>query len=1053
MQSFLWLALLLAPQARAVDPAAVPAATAAAAPAMVVAITPELLARWGYDVNKVLALPPDKRAELQKDLTMLEIGRLRRLELLKQIKPESWHDYVTDQELLTPEGMKLVDDYLAKMKDKPMLVPARIKDFERADGKPLTAEDFARAQALLDHMFDGVAAQTGKGMSGDVVVDAHVRNGTVYDMTITNPKSGLSLSLGQLFVDDQHPQAEASPYANVTWNKDSQPDSGVDYRFKASLGYVDLRSRWFSDTPSPQVGQALSLGQSLGVPSSAINQASQYLTYDDPYQAHGIIVSSLLSELGRAYNLFGPVDVSWTVGNLTKTMWVAPNTAFDETLGLRVRLNNGMSLGIFGGAAQNISPVGNQLLQEAMNTGTISAGLNVENAPHASVALWGKVPGASDLYFSVSGTQRWNNDTQVHEAEGSLMTTFWNHPVSLKGSYSRESGTAIEYDRQKAGVEIDVQVAKNAEAFLGYQRDHVTYGNATVNSDAVMAGFKIDFGGAAEGSTLTVDQLFGGQYKDVSPALKSQLQGTLTQIQQNLNSVVNIVNQANQAYDRIEPGTNPVLLEKDLNNLSLALSRLDANATSQVLDQLGKLPLTPAQKASLSNIWLRTVSPASGNYANLSNQLSNWAAAGGQGQQPLQKIDNWSAWFAAHQGEIKQLIGLLTNEQVWDAAVIGAARAEFITAMKQYGKVNVPILGHDFTLQIDAPAIMAAAGILNSRLSPLAPLTPAQADTWLMKEAGVELGLNSPNPTQQQVAAGVFSLADAQMKQQLIQLLGPLINQLGDLNSQQVASKILSTVPPSIAAILKQQYGSNLSGLVGSNMTSAQLKTLLTNLPNQAVTLLEAKYGTQVAQGIGTAVSWAGDLLAREINMTLIQTMLASEELDRLTVDHGRKIDDLDLHMAMRSFDMLDQRGQQESMRHVDDMKQQLAVKAGADEARLAGKFTASGKAALQEIQLDPAWPQGLRVQVDEASWMPILTLYGDGNLFGLIDKMKQQYEAKPHPQGLTITFVYKGDQPYGASVWRDTKNNAIKFELGRPTNARDAAFKLQNLQTYVDPQ
>jgi hypothetical protein len=1047
MYALLWLALFLAPPARAGD-SAVPVATPAAAPAVLVAVTPELLQRWGYDVDKVMALPPNKRAELQKDLTLLEIGRLRRLQILKQIKPSDWRTYVTEQELLTPEGMKLIDDYLAKMKDKPMLVPAQIKDFERADGKPLTAEDFARAQVLLDHMFDGVAAHTGKDMSGEVVVDAHVRNETVYDMTITNPKTGLSLSVGQLFVDQEHPQAEASPYANITWNKDSQPESWVDYRFKASLGYVDLRSRWFSDGPSPQVGQALSTAQSLGVPSNMIGQASKYLTYDDPYQAHGIIVSSLLSELGRAYNLYGPVDIAWTVGNLTKTMWVAPNTAFDETLGLRVRLNNGMSLGIFGGATQNVSPVGTQLLQQAMQTGTIQAGVNVENAPHASVALWGKVPGASDLYFSVAGTQRWNNETQVHEVEGSLMTTFWKHPVSLKGSYSRESGTAIEYGRQKAGVEVDVKVAPNADAFLGYQRDHVTYGNATVNSDAVMLGFKIDFGGG--GSSLTVDQLFGGQYKDVSPALKSQLQGTLTQIQQNLTNALNIVNQANQAYDNLGPNANPAQLEKDLNNLSLALSRLDANATSQVLDQLNKSQLTPSQKAALSNIWLRTVSPNSSNFTNLNNQLSHWAA-GPQGQQTIQKMDNWSQWFNEHQGDIRRAIALLGNEQFWDAAVVNAARAEFITAMKQYGKVNVPILGHDFTLQIDPPAIMAAAGILNSRLSPVAPLTPAQADTWLMSEAGKELGLGQANPTQAQVAAGVFALADAQMKQQLTALVTPLINELGNLNGQQLASKILTSVPPSIAAVLKQQYGPNLGGLINPSMTAPQLKNVLSNLPSQAVGLLESKYGPQVAQGIGAAVGWAGELLAREVNMTLIQTMLASEELDRLTVDHGRKIDDLDLHMAMRSFDMLDERGQHKSMDHVRDMKDQLIHQAGADEARLRDKFVVSGKAALQQLQLDPAWPQGLRVQVDDDAWMPLLTLYGDGNFYALVDRIKNQYTAKPHPQGLTINFTYRADSPFGTSIWRDPKTNSIKFELGPPKNPRDAAFRLENLDGYVN--
>src|SRR3569832_2258426 len=165
-----------------------------------------------------------------------------------------------------------------------MLVPARIDGFERADGKPLTAEDMVRARRILDRMFEGVSEKGGKDLGGDVVVDAHVRNETVYDMTITSPKTGIALQVGQLYVDDQHPLAATSPYANLTWGKDSKPDSWVDYRIKASLGYVDLRSRYFSnENPGAGMASAVNLASQLGVPQSALDQISKYTTYDDPY--------------------------------------------------------------------------------------------------------------------------------------------------------------------------------------------------------------------------------------------------------------------------------------------------------------------------------------------------------------------------------------------------------------------------------------------------------------------------------------------------------------------------------------------------------------------------------------------------------------------------------------------------------------------------------------------------------------------------------------------------------------------------------------------------
>src|SRR5437879_164984 len=98
----LGLFLAFSPSARAVDP--VPPAVPSA-PAQYLPLSQELINRWGYDAEKVMALPPDRRLELQKELTMLEIGRLRRIELLHKIVPDTWQNYVTAAGLLTPEGM------------------------------------------------------------------------------------------------------------------------------------------------------------------------------------------------------------------------------------------------------------------------------------------------------------------------------------------------------------------------------------------------------------------------------------------------------------------------------------------------------------------------------------------------------------------------------------------------------------------------------------------------------------------------------------------------------------------------------------------------------------------------------------------------------------------------------------------------------------------------------------------------------------------------------------------------------------------------------------
>ena len=51
----------------------------------------------------------------------------------------------------------------------------------------------------------------------------------------------------------------------------------------------------------------------------------------------------------------------------------------------------------------------------------------------------------------------------------------------------------------------------------------------------------------------------------------------------------------------------------------------------------------------------------------------------------------------------------------------------------------------------------------------------------------------------------------------------------------------------------------------------------------------------------------------------------------------------------------------------------------------------------------------------------------------------------------MTITFNFRADQEYGSSIWRDTKKGTVRYDLGRPRNARDAAFKLEHLEDHID--
>jgi hypothetical protein len=249
--------------------------------------------------------------------------------------------------MLTAEGEALLAEHIARQESRPLAVPAQV-DIARKDGKPLSERDLAQARIVLDRMFDGVQAMQRRGETppAEIVWDASFQNGTLHHLSATNPKNGLSLEIGQLGVNGRSALLAPSWYGNLTKKWESRPESWVDYRVHAQIGYVDLKARYFNDGPDPRVGRTIDLMRRLGLPEAQAAQLRDYTSYDDAYKAQGMVVTSLLTEVGRAYNLFGPVDVSWTVGNLTRVIFLAPNTAFDETLGFRVRLKDDLFMGV-----------------------------------------------------------------------------------------------------------------------------------------------------------------------------------------------------------------------------------------------------------------------------------------------------------------------------------------------------------------------------------------------------------------------------------------------------------------------------------------------------------------------------------------------------------------------------------------------------------------------------------------------------------------------------------------------------------------------------------
>lgn len=1055
------LILALGASAAVPQPVAVPVGPP---PVSAPPLTPELLARWGIPLEAYMAMTPEKKAQLRDDLHAGERSRVRRLELIHLLRPADWKTFVDEKGFLTPDGRRLVEAHEAALKARGLAIPVGV-DIQRADGKSMTAEDFTRARAVLDGVFDGTAAlDPSQARAGDqLVFDARVRNETVRSVTVTNPRTKLSLEVGQLGIDGRTNLIAPSPYINLTKGWESKADSWVDYRVRAQVAYVDMKARFFNDGPDPRVGRMVDLAGSLGAPESELARVRSALTYDDGYRAQGLVISSLLAQMGRAYHLGGPVDIAWSVTSLTKLMHLAPNQAVDESIGFRIRLpGDELFLGVFGGAMQNISPIGNRVYQELLQTGTVKPGLNIENAPHWTTALWGRVPGMDDAKFSVSVGQRYNKDTTTTQGEAALMTSFRRVPVAVRAQYSRERGDAIEFDREKRRLQIDAQLNDRTQAYLAYERDRIKYGNAELDSNAVIAGVTISLDGKrgrGGDSRLTVDHLFGGEYETKGQPLRPFLPAATRLVTKTIADGVEAAERATDLTRLIDNEATAAQIESGLNALSLSLSRLSPEAATALIERLGTLPLSDAQRRLLGDALLRVVPPGSELDQRLRQTISD---ALGRGMDAvLARVRDGAgraellAAIRANAGQAIELLRIIGDQESWNAVAVSAGRHALIEALSKDQVINIPVLDQDITFQTNAAVVLAAMGALNSRLSPVAPIKAGEVEPWLLRRAGDALHLPGGPVTSEMVAGRLIEMGQERLTQELDRRLAPAINQLvasGTYDRGQITGAVFGSLPPSAADALRSRFGSNLEGLLPpEGATADQMTAFITQRLNAELTAaLGSEFRDAAARSVAEMVSWASELLRRELNLTTIQLMLAAEELDRLTVDHGRKAGDLGVEMIARSFEMLDTRKRDKMSRAVSSVKRVAMEDFTAGERVIAARLTTMGRQRLAMMTLDPNWPGGFNLVVDDEQWAPLLSAYGDGAFFNLLARCVEKRRATGKTAPFTLKFEYAQDSALGGtSIWNE-KNGDMKIVLGPPKQQRDADFRLRNLESYI---
>lgn len=981
-------------------------------------VTEELLARWDIPVERYLALSAPEKDGLRGELSVNERLRLRRLELIARLRPSDWRDFVTAKGFLTPEGLELV----AEGESSPVRgIAPPAAGFEREDGRDISAE-----------VFDGAPGPrpTGSSAGGELELDARVRNGTVASFTLTDPNKKLSFEAGQIGIDGRTPLIAPSPYLNIVKSWESGPDSWLDYRAKAQIGYVEMRARFFADGTGSGAAQLLGAAESLGLDADTASGLREQLAYNDGEQTQGLIVSSLLAQVSRAYNLYGPVDIAAAATSLTKMMHLVPNQAFDQSLGLRARLpGDELFAGLFGGVTENLSPFGNRLYQDMLSERATN-GFNQENVPHWTTALWGRLPGSDASDFSISVGRRYNRDTTVSQVELSLMTDVAQTPLALRVKESREQGNEIAFDRHKQSLQLEAQLTPGLRGFVTGEREDFLYGNAEVGSKALYAGITIDLDGRRRGNGragVTVEQKVASEYGE-RPLAKSSPE-FIRETAETVAGGLEAADLAAQLAQLLDSGAEDGRVEAVVGALSSALARLPPGASDALSAQLGSLSLTDNQRLLLAGLL---------------------GQAGGAGERA-----EFLARLRADVREAESLLTILTDADNWNGAVVSAGRAALLRELSRDRVISIPLLDESITFQTHAPVIIAAAGALNSRPSPLAPVDSSDIEPWLLRLAGKELGLDSGGVTPEQVSARLIERGQRRFQREVDQRLTPVVTRLlasSAYDSAGAAAAILGALPPVAADALRGRFGADLQGLLpASGASDEEVLRCLRNLTSQINGLLERELSEPLARAVAEMVSWSAEIISHEINLMTIHWIVASEELDRLTVDRGRKASELGTDMLISSFGRLDGRRRAQIASRLRDVRASAASRVEEDQAAFVKKMTALGRERLSALQSGPSWPEGLRVAVQDSSWAPLMAAYGDAAFFDMLGRLAKKRRASGKTEPLEVSFEFRNPSPTGGVDVARSAGGRRSVTLPPPGNSRRAAFLLSHLEDLLD--
>lgn len=844
-----------------------------------------------------------------------------------------------------PAPAALVPNSIPALKDKAGLISSQMAD--------------AAAQAAA---FDGSGSR--------LAITVELRNGEVRKLEISNPTSKTALEVGQIGIGSRSGIIVPSPYINLRKEWESSESSFWDYRVRAQAAYLSLRGRFFGSDSAAPSAKIPELAARLGLPGAA-SATESIFSVKDPYREEGTVIASVMPQVGRAYSLFNPffgsVDAGWALTNITKIAYIAPNTVFDATGGLRLRFDRISSeLGLYAGLSRNFSPIGNRLLGDMIKPEGVRPGLYMEDSPHWTAAASAPAPGLADGRLEAGVSQRFNKDTREDQLQAGLRTPLNGRLFELRLGYDREQGPQIEYDRQRARLEASYGFMDHATVFASCHSEKIRFGNADLSNDGCLAGFTFR---PAPNASARADFQMGGKDR-LLPLSESQAASIAAGMSRLIAKGVEFADST-----------------VDLLRAQEFLRNLTPQERLALEESLDGLSLTLGQKEIIKQ-WINTDLPA-----NAPSLLSD-----------------------ARRADALEAARLLSDPALWDSAARSFIRARI---MEGLGSVRIPIKPLGVTLQLTPASVLSMAAVVQSR-SPLSPLTGADGkviERFMLDAGAKELGLPA-GASAEAITGKLIDQAEVRLQDAVRLEVQPRIDQLiaaGVLNGPDAAAAIKSALPPALYSELEKRLGPNL-GLPASAQTS-DLRALADKFPALVSEAMRGQLGADVARLLADTVAWLAEVWRHEINLMTIQLLLVSEEINqRIMVDEGMKAGNHGTMMVARAFSNLDKRKRDvvgERLKSLLERAQDIV-----DERRSANSEEASAALSrLKTLSLEA----GLSLDISDHHWSAMIRAYGPEQASALV--LKTTREQGRGRSELRIEF--DPGMP-GVTIWKDSSGHRI---------------------------